>query len=96
MLSSEEKKRVMARLSRVAGQVQGIQRMVDDDRYCVDVMLQIVAVQSALSRAGRMVLDSHIHTCFSSAIASGDEGEREAKIGELLDVLDRYNHLRGP
>ena len=95
MLSPEEKRQVIARLGRVAGQVQGIKRMVEDDRYCVDVLLQIVAVQSALSRAGRMILDSHIQTCFSNAIASGDEDARERKISELLDVLDRYSHLMG-
>jgi CsoR family transcriptional regulator, copper-sensing transcriptional repressor len=96
MMSDDEKRQVMARLSRVAGQVQGIQRMVDDDRYCVDVLLQFVAAQSALSRAGRIVLDSHIQTCFATAIASGDAGERDQKLSELLDVLDRYSHLKGP
>ena len=90
----EAKKKVEARLKRVAGQVGGIQRMVEDDRYCVDVLLQIAAVKAALDRVGHIVLGAHVDTCVASALASGSRREARRKIDELMDVFSRFAHIR--
>lgn len=79
-----------ARLKRIAGQVAGIQRMVEEDRYCVDVLLQIAAVRAALEQAGKLLLGAHVETCVRDAIESGAPRERKAKVDELLEVLARF------
>lgn len=82
-----------ARLKRIAGQVAGIQRMVEEDRYCVDVLLQIAAVRAALEQAGKLLLGAHVETCVRDAIESGAPRERKAKVDELLDVLARFGSV---
>jgi DNA-binding FrmR family transcriptional regulator len=78
-----------ARLKRVAGQVAGIERMVAEDRYCVDVLLQIAAVQGALGEVGRVVLANHVQTCLADALRGGSAKERRAKVEELTDLFSR-------
>ena len=80
------------RLARIAGQVAGIQRMVDDDRYCVEV-LQVAAVRAALDRVGKLVLTGHVETCVADAFASGSVRERRKKMDELLEVFARFGAL---
>ena len=94
MLSDPERKKVVTRMRRVEGQMGAIRRMIDEDKYCVDVLLQISAVQGALARIGEMVLGAHIETCVSRALASDDEAERQMKIEELMEVFGRYGGSR--
>jgi DNA-binding FrmR family transcriptional regulator len=89
MMSPETKENVEARLKRVAGQVSGIERMVKNDRYCVDVLLQISAVRAALAKASKILLESHIQTCVTGAFESHEPGDRAAKIEELLRIFDK-------
>lgn len=89
MMAPETKDKVSARLKRVAGQVAGIERMVEEDRYCVDVLLQISAARAALAKVSRMMLESHIETCVTRAVASRDPAERARKLSELSEVLDK-------
>ncbi len=89
MMDPETRDQVDRRLKRIAGQVAGIQRMVTDDRYCVDILMQVSAVRAALGKVSQLVLDSHIQTCVSAAFESGDPSDREAKIAELIRVFDR-------
>jgi CsoR family transcriptional regulator, copper-sensing transcriptional repressor len=84
-----------ARLKRIAGQVAGLQRMVSEDRYCVDVLLQVTAVRAALGEVGKVVLTNHVHTCLSDALKSGGARDQRAKLDELMDVFSRYCAL-GP
>ena len=93
MLDATAKGKIQARLKRVQGQVGAIQRMVDADTYCVDILVQISAAQAALGQAGRAVLAAHMETCVADAFASGSERNRKAKIDELLDVFSRFGHL---
>jgi DNA-binding FrmR family transcriptional regulator len=81
------------RFKRIAGQVAGIQRMVEEDRYCVDVLLQIAAVRAALDQAGKLLLGAHVETCVRDAIESGAPRERKAKVDELLEVFARFGSL---
>lgn len=89
MMSQETKEKVETRLNRVAGQVSGIQRMVEDDRYCIDVLMQISAVRAALAKVGKLLLESHIQTCVTGAFESDDADDRAAKIEELVRVFER-------
>lgn len=93
-MKSTTKKKVQARLKRIAGQVAGIQRMVEQDRYCVDVLLQIAAVRAALDGAGKLVLGSHVDTCVATAVASGNAREGRKKVDELMEVFSRFGHIR--
>lgn len=93
-LKEEARGKVQARLKKVAGQVAGIQRMVDEDRYCVDILHQVAAVEGALDRVGHMLLASHVETCVASAIESGKPKERKQKLDELMDVFSRFGRVR--
>ena len=89
MMTPETKKSVESRLSRVAGQVAGVQRMVEDDRYCVDILMQIAAVRAALGKVNKLLLESHIETCVVGAFDSDDAEDRAAKIAELMRIFDK-------
>lgn len=83
----DKKKDVLNRLRSVAGHVNGIARMVEQDEYCIDVINQINAVQAALSKVSVQVLDDHMHHCVTEAIRSDDPAERERVLAELKDVF---------
>src|SRR5262245_20804518 len=89
MVDDETKGKVRGRLRRIEGQVQGLQRMIEADAYCVDILLQISAVQGALEQVQKMLLGCHIESCVSDAFRSGSRGDRRRKIDELLEVFAR-------
>jgi DNA-binding FrmR family transcriptional regulator len=84
------KEAVIRRLHRVEGQVRGIERMVEDDRYCIDILTQIGAVSTALESLAFEILDDHVTHCVSDAIASGNKKEAAAKTAELLAAVQRF------
>ena len=88
-MTRSDKPRLMNRLRRIEGQVRGVARMVEDDRYCIDVLTQLRAVRAALSRVEGELLKSHLDHCIESAIVSGDQGEQRRKAAELIELLDR-------
>lgn len=90
MINEETKRKALARLNRIEGQVQGVQRMVGEGKYCVDILTQISAIQGALEQVRKILLGRHIESCVADAIASGRQGDRQKKIDELLDVFSRY------
>ena len=79
------------RLKRIEGQVRGIARMIEDDRYCIDVLTQIQAVKAALKRVESEVLKDHASRCVEDAITSGDADEQREKFDELVDLIGRYS-----
>ena len=79
----------LKRLNRIEGQVRGLARMVEQDRYCIDVVTQIAAVRAALRKVEEEVLRDHVAHCVEHAIASGDKAEQRAKLAELMDVVAR-------
>jgi len=85
MVNEETKAKALGRLRRIEGQVQGLQRMIDGEAYCVDILLQISAVQGALEQVEKLLLGRHIESCVADAVRSGSKGERQQKIDELLD-----------
>lgn len=82
-------KTTINRLNRIAGQVQGVVRMIEQDRYCIDVLTQIAAVKSALAKVESEVLKRHAASCVASAIASGDEADQREKFSELIELIER-------
>ena len=79
------------RLSRIEGQVRGLDRMVEEDRYCIDIVTQIAAVRAALRRLQEEILRDHVSHCVEHAIASGDQVEQRRKIEELMEVIERVD-----
>ena len=94
MLDETTKKKLQARMRRAEGQLAAIRRMIENDDYCVDILLQLSAAQGALGKAGHVLLGYHIENCVSDACRNGDEQERQQKVKELMDVFARYGGLR--
>lgn len=88
-MQADVKSSCTARLRRIEGQVRGLLRMVEGDRYCIDVVTQIQAVRAALKRVEEEVLRDHVSHCVEHAIQSGDAREQRKKVAELLDVLGK-------
>jgi DNA-binding FrmR family transcriptional regulator len=88
-MHQESKAAVLKRLRRVAGQVNGVAAMVENDRYCIDVVTQISAVRAALRRIEEDVLEDHVGHCVEAAIRSGDRDEQRRKVTELMEVFAR-------
>ena len=84
---SLDKSSLLKRLSRIEGQVRGVSRMIEDERYCIEILQQIQAIKAALARVEDGILQDHAASCVSSAIASGDEEEQRAKFEELIELL---------
>jgi CsoR family transcriptional regulator, copper-sensing transcriptional repressor len=85
---------LVRRLHRIEGQVRGIERMLQEDRYCIDVLTQIAAVNTALESLAFRILDDHVNHCVAGALASGDAAEAETKSRELLDAVHRFARVR--
>ena len=82
----------LKRLRRIEGQVRGIQKMVEEDRYCPDIMIQLSAVQEALRTVGRGLMRNHLKHCTTHAVAHGSPGQAEAVYDELIELI--YKHSR--
>ena len=88
-MEQDAKTAALKRLGRIEGQVRGIARMVEDDRYCIDVVTQIGAVRAALRKVEEEVLRDHVAHCVEGAISSGNKADQRRKIAELMDVFGR-------
>jgi DNA-binding FrmR family transcriptional regulator len=88
-MDPEARPKLLNRLNRVEGQVRGITRMVEEGRYCIDVLTQIRAVRAALVRVETEMLKAHLDHCIESAIVSGDQDEQRKKASELIELLER-------
>jgi DNA-binding FrmR family transcriptional regulator len=87
-MDTATKKQVVNRLRSIQGHVRGIERMVEENAYCIDVIEQAIAVQRALEKVNGIMLENHLQTCVSTAIRGEDAQERERVIGELLEVFE--------
>ena len=88
-MDHHDKPKLQNRLSRIEGQVRGVARMVEDDRYCIDILTQIRAVKAALGRVETELLRGHLSHCVEGAINSGDKDEQRKKAAELIELLER-------
>src|SRR5262249_59651798 len=88
----ELKKDALARLKRIEGQIRGLQRLVEEERYCGDVLVQVASVHEALRGVGKLLMRNHLQHCITDALRSGDERDREHAYSEVLDLM--YRHAR--
>jgi CsoR family transcriptional regulator, copper-sensing transcriptional repressor len=91
---ADDKPALTRRLHRIEGQVRGIERMVDEDRYCIDILTQISAATTALESLALEILDHHIRHCVADALSSGDDAEAATKTDELLQAVRRFSRAR--
>jgi len=91
----EEKKKadLLRRLKSISGHIRGIEKMVEEDAYCIDVIGQIQAVQAALSKVNVQILDDHLHSCVVTAVRGDDANERERMLGEIANVFEKSTKL---
>ena len=82
------------RLRRIEGQVRGLQRMVDEDAYCIDILTQVAAVQTALEQVAVNVLDGHVRHCVADAVGGGDGAQADEKLDELMAAVRRFAKVR--
>jgi CsoR family transcriptional regulator, copper-sensing transcriptional repressor len=90
-MDAQIKGKALGRLRRIEGQVQGIQRMVEEDKDCVDILLQLAAVQGAVEQVQKILLGQHLEACVAEAVRSGSSRDRQKKMDELLEVLSRFS-----
>ena len=87
-MDNESKQKIAKRLRSIEGHIRGIQRMVEEDKYCIDVIKQVLAVKSAMDKVSALVLKGHLENCVTTAIRSNKQIERERVIAELLEVFE--------
>ncbi|HEV8307913.1 MAG TPA: metal-sensitive transcriptional regulator [Methylomirabilota bacterium] len=90
-MNAESKATLLRRLRRIEGQVRGLQRMVDREAYCVDIVHQVAAARAALTEVSRALVGGHVERCVVDAVRSGSRRDRNRKVAELLDVLARLD-----
>ena len=88
-MKHDSKPKLLNRLNRIEGQVRGIARMVEEDRYCIDVLTQLQAVRAAMNRVETEMLKDHLNHCIEHAIVSGDVGDQRQKANEIIQLLER-------
>jgi DNA-binding FrmR family transcriptional regulator len=88
-MRNDIKTSALRRLQRIEGQVRGLSRMVEENRYCIDIVTQIAAVRAALRRAEEEILRDHVASCVDEAVRSGNRADQRRKIAELMDVVGR-------
>ncbi len=89
MHDKQNKAAIQKRLARLEGQVRGVARMVEEDRYCVEILTQTAAIRSALKALEKLLIDDHAQTCIEDAVATGDVNDQRAKFMELIGLLDK-------
>lgn len=92
-MDDKTKKAITRRLASAAGHIKGIERMVSEDEYCIDVIKQIQAVQAALNKVNTLMLDNHLRTCVTTVIQGDDPGERERMLQEVTGVFNMKSKL---
>ena len=90
MIDEELQKQLRDRLSRIQGQIGGVARMIEEQRYCVDVLTQTRAISAALRNVENMVLENHLNTCVADAMRVGSDDESQAKTSEIMDIISKF------
>jgi DNA-binding FrmR family transcriptional regulator len=90
-MESQTTTKALGRLRRIEGQVQGIQRMVEEDKSCVDILLQLAAVQGAVEQVQKLLLGQHLEASLAEAVRTPSSRDRQRKMDELLDVFSRFS-----
>lgn len=90
LAQSNDKEALIKRLKRIEGQVKGIQKMVEDERYCVDILVQVSAIRSAINKVGSIILENHIKGCVTNSLKNDDTELTEETIQELMDTISKF------
>ena len=90
MMDEKQKQQAQARLSRIEGQVRGIQRMIDEDRYCIDVLTQTRSIAAALRGVEDLIMEQHLQTCVADAMKSDNDGEKKEKVDEIMETISKF------
>lgn len=90
MMDEKQKDKLASRLKRIEGQIGGIRKMIEEDRYCIDILTQTSAVVSALRGVEDLVMQNHLNTCVVDAIRSEDRDEQQKKLDEVMDVIGKF------
>lgn len=80
----------MVRLNRIAGQIRGVQKMIHDERYCIDILTQITSIQGAIKAVGENILERHLNGCVKQSFSIGDQEDRKKKVDEVIEVLKKF------
>ncbi len=89
-MNEDEKKSMVTRLKKIEGQIRGINKMVESDRYCIDILSQTRAVVAAIRKVEDFILFQHLHTCVTDSMRSDNKEDKDKKIDEIMDLLSRY------
>lgn len=89
-MKNPSKKQILNRISYVGGHLNGVKKMVQDDKYCIDIILQNEAIIAALKKVNQIILENHLNSCVTRAIKGKSEKERKKKIKELLKIFERF------
>ncbi|MGL5717499.1 MAG: metal-sensitive transcriptional regulator [Paraclostridium sp.] len=87
---TNDKQAIIKRLNKIEGQVKGIQKMVEDERYCVDILVQISAIRSAINKVGNIILENHIKGCVSNSIKNENNEQSDQVISELMNTINKF------
>lgn len=90
MMNDDQKNEVIKRLNRVEGQVRGVVNMINDNRYCVDILTQTKAIKSAMEKIDSLIIEQHLNTCVVNAMESGNKEEKDSKIKEIITLFSKY------
>ncbi|HLG66746.1 MAG TPA: metal-sensitive transcriptional regulator [Acidimicrobiales bacterium] len=93
-VAAKDKEALINRMRRIEGQARGIEKMITEDRYCIDILTQIAAVSTALETVAGILLDDHVNHCVRHALSSGDEAVAAEKTAELLQAVHRFTRTR--
>ena len=93
MMNEKQKSDAKRRLSRIEGQIRGIQKMIDSDRYCIDILSQTRAVVAAIRKVEDLIMHQHLNTCVADSMRSENSDDQEEKVDEIMDVLSKFRKL---
>ena len=92
-MNIKQKEDILKRLNKVEGQIRGVNKMVTEDRYCIDILTQTRAVVSAVRKVEDLIMKQHLHTCVTSSMRSGNEEDKAEKINEIMDMLSKFRRV---
>ena len=90
MMNEKQKQQVQTRLNRIEGQVRGIRRMIEEERYCMDILTQTRSIAAALRGVEDLIMEQHLETCVADAMKSNDDGQKREKVDEIMEVISKF------
>lgn len=93
MINQNQKKDVLNRLNKIEGQIRGVNRMITEDRYCMDILAQTRAVVSAIRKVEDLIMEQHLHTCVAASMRSANAEDKTEKIDEVMDILSKFRRV---